>query len=185
MERAFIVLKDSEYSKDLDKYVELSNEQKKFINKYFDEKGIEAKAYIISGNGSINEPFEDWKKDDIRLRIEATENDLIKFGKMLCKKGDGLNRFKAKSEIGKDFAQRCVDEKVVINLHEPWLRDYFKSLGYRGFGFHRFTNNDNMYLKIDSDCVSSTDTPKGFIEVKLSEFYKAYEEVEKNNTEDK
>jgi len=186
VERAFIASKESEYCKDLYAYFELQKQQKKFINKYFEEKGIKAKAYLISGNGSVNSPFKDWQKDDIHISIEAEQSDISKFGKMLCKGNEyGLRRFKVKSEIGKDFAQRCIDEQVIINLYEPKLRDYFSSLGYMGYGLHRFIHNGKLYLKINSDLMSPFEIPKDFTEIKLSEFHKAYEELEKNNKEEK
>lgn len=177
MEKAFIITKESEYSKELDKYIDLSNQQKKFINKYFAEKEIEAKAYQIGGNGGVNCSFKLCDVGDIHLYIEATENDLIKFGKMLCKADEiGIRRFKAKSEIGKDFAQRCIDEKVIINLWQPRISDYFKSISYRGCGMTRFVLNDIMYMKIESDYLKDDEVPNGFIEIKLSEFYVKLEE---------
>lgn len=182
MERAFIVSKESEYHKELNKYFDLQEQQRKFINKYFAEKGIEANAFIIGGNGFMNCSFKQSDVQDIYLKIEATENDLNKFEKMLCKANEvGLRRFKTKSTIGKDFAQRCIDEKIIINLWEPKPRDYFKSLDCLSYGIRRFFYNDILYLKINSQLLSPFETPEGFTEIKLSEFYSALEEVEKND----
>lgn len=177
MEKAFIITKESKYSKELDNYIDLCNQQKKFINKYFAENNIEANAYHMGGNGIVNCPFKQSDVKDIYLSIEPTENDLIKFEKMLCKKNEyGLCRFKKSSSLLKDFAQRCIDEKVVINLWQPRISNYFKSISYKGCGMTRFVLNDVMYMKIDSDYLKDSEVPKGFIEIKLSEFYLKLEE---------
>lgn len=177
MEKAFIITKDSEYSKELDEYIDLSNQQKKFINKYFAENSIEATTYHMSGNGGVNSCFDDYEKHEISLSIEPTENDSIRFLGMLRKKNEyGLCKFKKNSSLLKDFAQRCIDEKVVINLWQPRISDYFKSIRYRGCGMTRFVLNDIMYMKIDSDYLDDKEVPDGFIEIKLSEFYIKLEE---------
>lgn len=159
-------------------YFEHLREQKAFINKFFKEKGIEAEAYRVSGNGGVNCVFDKLETKDISLSIIPTKNDLIKFDKMLCKPNEHRARvFKVHCEIAKDFAQRCIDEKIIINVHEPWLRDYFKILGYRGYSFSRFGYEGKLYLKINADDITG-DVPEGFDEIKLSEFYKKCEEME-------
>jgi hypothetical protein len=185
MEKAFIISKDSKYHKDLDNYIELCNQQKDFINKYFGEKGIEANTYRISGNGSVNSPFEDWEKDEISLSIGATNNDSTKFGKALCKKNEhGLCSFNKKSEISKDFAKRCIEEKVVINLWEPRISNYFESISFRGCRYHRIIHQDIMYMKIDSNHLDDKEVPDGFTEIKLSEFYTKLEEYNESTKGD-
>ncbi|HBB28623.1 MAG TPA: hypothetical protein DC000_05125 [Clostridiales bacterium] len=179
MERAFIVSKESKYHKELDQYCEFLKEQRVFINKFFQEKGIEAEAYRVGGSGGINCTFDEWKIKDIYLNIVPTESDIIKFDKMLCKADEhGARRFKVNCEIAKDFAQKCIDEKIVINVHEPWLRDYFKILGFRGFSFSRFEYEGKLYLKINADDISGN-VPDGFVEIKLSEFYANQEKLDK------
>lgn len=181
MERAFIISKESKYYGRLDDYIKFLDEQKIFINKFCEEKGIEAKAYRMGGNGGINCAFDEWKIKDIYLYIIPTENDKIKFDKMLCKADEhGARSFKLNTEIAKDFAQRCIDEKIIINVHEPRLRDYFKSLGLSGYKYHRlhYKDNETIYLKIDAKYLDKTETPEGFTEIQLSEFYKKYEEIE-------
>lgn len=183
MERAFIVSKESSYHKELDKYVEHLREQKAFINKFFKDKGIEAEAYRVGGNGGINCAFDEWKIKDIYLYIILTENDKIKFDKMLCKADKhGARSFKLNTEIAKDFARKCIDEKIIINVHEPSLRDYFKKLRYCAFRFNRFVSEGKLFLKVSADDLTE-DNPQGFEEIKLSEFYKKFEEMEKEANE--
>lgn len=125
----------------------------------------------------MNTSFEEYEKDNITLSIEATENDVNKFGKMLRLKNEyGLRSFKKKSDIGKDFAQRCIDEKVIINLWNPRILDYFENIGLRGCSYYRFIHQDLMYMKIDSDYFDEKEVPEGFKVIKLSEFYIKLEE---------
>lgn len=181
MERCFIVKKESEYYKDLEGYYKLENQQKKFINKFFKEKDIEAESYRVGGNGCINQPFNEYGKKDIKLEIIPTDKDLINFSKILCKSNRyGLCAFKKNSSISKEFAQRCIDEQVVINLYSPRISDYFVSLGngIYGCGYQTFKYKDILYIKVSSDYLKDEDTPKGFKEIRLSEYYKIKEETE-------
>ena len=182
MERSFIVSKESTYREDFDKYVGMVEQQKKFINSFFNEKGITANEYKIHGNGSCNSPFKEYEKSDIRLSIVPTEEDLITYGKNLNKPNDyDLCYFKKNSKISKEFAQRCVDEQIVINIYRPRVSDYFKSLGgFRGCSRQQFEYEGKLYLKVESDSLDKDDTPKGFEEIKLSEYHLAEEEFEAN-----
>lgn len=185
MERSFIVTENSKYFKDDNTYSEMKKIQKAFIKEFFNKKEIEAKGYILHGNGIVNYPFEEYDKKEIQLYIKATENDLNKYNKMLCKKDDdGFCAFRKNSNIGKEFAQECIDRKIVINVSEPDLRDYFKSLDWRGYSYQQFIYKDKMYVKIESECLKENDTPEGFIEIKLSEYYKVLEDLEKEQVKE-
>jgi hypothetical protein len=179
MERSFIATKESKYVQELNKYIELTKQQREFVKKFCSEKEIEANCYIVSGNGCMNVPFSEYSKNDICFSIEATENDLIKFGKMLCKIDDnGLNKFKKSSSIAKEFAQMCVDEKVVINLWSPRVSDYFESLGCYGCSYSQFPVGDDLYIKVSSEYLKDDDIIEGFTEIKTSDFYIAKEKFE-------
>ena len=182
MERSFIATKESEYVKDFDKYSELNNQQKEFVNKFFTEKGIEANCYRIGGNGSVNKPFNDYDKNNIGFSIIPTDNDLIKFSKMLCKPDNNdLCAFKKSSTISKEFAQKCVDENIVINLHSPRISNYFISLGWHGLSRSQFPVGDDLYIKVSSEHLEADDVVEGFTEIKLSEYYIAKEKFESKN----
>lgn len=184
MEKAFIISSESEYFKDFIKYKDMIKKQKEFIKKFFTERGIETTRYYLRGNGFVNCAFEEHNKSNIRLKIDATEKDLEKFGKHLGKKDvHGLRQFRKNSKISKEFAQMCIDEKIIINIYEPRISDYFDSLsrGLYGCSYQRIVFENYMYVKVSNDHLKDEDIPKGFTEIKLSEFYTALEERNQSN----
>ena len=103
---------------------------------------------------------------------------------MLRKSDDyGLCGFRKNSSLAKEFAQRCVDEQIPINLWSPKISDYFESLGNGIYGCSslEFSYNDIVYLKVDGERLTTEDTPVGFTEIKASEFYKALEDCREEN----
>lgn len=180
MERAFIISEESSYFQQWQEYCKTADKQKEFINRFFKENEIEATTYMVSGTGLCGVPFNEDSKKDIWLYIDPTENDLLKFEKILTKPNSrhGLRAFKKTSKISKDFAQKCIDKQIVINLYEPRVSSYFKSLGYMGCGYTLLPYNGELYIKVDSNYLKTDDTPEGFKEIKLSEFYKIKEEFE-------
>ena len=182
MKKYFIINKEAEYYKDFVEYRKLETQQRKFINKFFNEYNIEANDYMISGNGFCNVPFDEYDKSEIKLYIIPTDNDEKNFSKMLCKPHDyGLCQFKKSSKISKDFAQRCIDEQIVINLHEPRIGDYIKSLIFR-CNTTRFMYDGVIYIKVESDYLTNeTVIPVGFDEIKASEYHLKLEEMESKN----
>lgn len=181
MERCFIATNDSKYVKDCMKYNGLLWQQMEFIKSFFLEKGIESVYYDLGGDGLCGVPFEEYEKSNITLSIDPTENDRNKFGKILTKPNKhGLCSFKKNSNILKEFAQKCVEEKVIVNLWKPRVGDCFNQLGYRGYSMAQFGHNDTIYIRIESDFLEKDEIPEGFIEIKLSEYYKAKEEMESN-----
>ncbi|QUH21760.1 hypothetical protein [Alkaliphilus sp. B6464] len=181
MERCFIATKESDFVRDYEKYRLLALEQRKFVDEFLNEKGIESNKFIVGGNGSFNVPFKENCKSDITLSIKPTQNDIENFGKVLKKpnKHHGLCGFKKGSNIAKEFAQKCVDNQIVVNLWRPRIGDYFDSLGFRGCRWESFICNDIFYLKVESDYLKKDDTPIGFIEIKQSKYYLVKEEFEK------
>ncbi|APC82195.1 hypothetical protein [Clostridium botulinum] len=180
MEKAFIVSKESELFKDIEKYKKLRNKQRKFINKFFEENGIEANQYRVSGDGFCNVPFEKYE-ETITLCIIPTDKDKEKFSKVLNKPDERyLQAFRKTSKIAKDFRKQIVDEHIVINLYQPRMSDYFESIGFYGCGFTLFEHKNIMYLRVNSEFLKEDDIPKGLTEIRLSEFYKVREELEKS-----
>lgn len=181
MERCFIATKESELLKDYKKYESLLSEQRKLINDFFKEKGIESEEFLINGEGFYNVPFEEHRKSGISLHILPTQNDIENFGAMLKKTNgyNGLRSFKKNSKIAKEFAQKCVERKIVINLYKPNTGDHFDSIGLYGYRQEAFIFNDETYVKIESDFLKKDDTPKGFVEIKQSQYCLAKEELEK------
>lgn len=181
MERYFIATKESKYLKDYNEYTEKIETQRKFINKFFEEKEIDGNKYIVGGDGRVNIPFEEWNKSKITLRIEPTENNLNKFSRMLRTSDRyGLCAFRKNSNMAKQFAKQCIDEKIVVNLYSPRIGDYFNDLCYYGCKSQHFIYTDIFYIKVDSEGLKENDTPNGFTEIKASEYYKILEEFKDN-----
>ncbi|AUN01514.1 TPA: hypothetical protein ACXDAY_002205 [Clostridium botulinum] len=185
MEKAYLVQESSEYYKDVLKYIQPDKEQSKFVFSFLDKNNIQAERYYLCGDGCCNKPFLQEDKGDISLSIIPTDEDKEKLSKSLCKPDQyGLCSFKKNSKIGKEFAQYCIDNKIIINLLKPRIGDYFESkspnnLSLGGYRLSQFEVGDNLYVKLDSHKINEeTKTPEGFVEIKLSEFYKKLEEYE-------
>lgn len=186
MERCFIATKESKYFKDCEEYFKKAEKQSNFVKRFFNEKGIEGSKYIVGGNGCVNVPFSDFEKSKIGIKIESTENNLNKFNKMLCKPDKyNLRQFKKNSKVSKEFAQKCVDEEIVINLYQPRIGDYFDSLGFNGYSYQRLYNDEQYYIKIESEYLKEDEILNGFIEIKDSEFYIMKENLENDKSNNK
>lgn len=165
----------------VNKYRFNKKNQKEFIRRICQEYDIDGDKYILSGNGFVNSPFTECYKTDIRIRIEATENNLEKFNKELTAKKEiypncKLVGFRKNSKTMKDIQQKCIDEHIVINLCKPRVGDYIKELAYGGYRHQEFEYNDKYYVLVESDKLK--DEPiDGFEEIKGSEYYTALEEL--------
>ena len=179
MERAFIIEKESKYYRRLNICEQYMDKQNKVVSDFFNKKGIESTEYYMEGNGRCNTPFYHWEKEEICLYIIPTVNDLTNFKTSFNKPlQNGLRKLRKNSKLLKEFQQICIDEQIIINIIEPNLRDYFQSLGYKGYHQTRFIKNNNLYLLVESDYLDKKEIPKNFIEIKLSEFYKIKESLE-------
>lgn len=186
MERAFIVNEGSPYFKDYQKYKNDLNVQREFVNKFCKEKGIESNAFLVSGSGLVGIPFEERNVHEIRLGILPTKADKENFGQYLTvPKREGLCDFKANSRIAKEFAKRCVDEKIVINVWKPRLADCFKSVRWSANKYRFFEHNSTYYASIDSDYLDKNETPEGFTEIKMSELYEVVEAIQQEKGDGK
>lgn len=178
MERAFIVTKESKYFKSLEQYDLLRKQQIDFIDKFFKEKGIEATEYYMHGDGMVNCPFSEYEMDTIGLGINPTEKDVKKFGKILGKKDSyGLQHFRKNSKLAKEFKEKCINEQAIVNLYEPRVGEYFKDLFLNKHSTERFKMESQIYIKLESDNLTKNETPEGFIEIKLSEYYATRENL--------
>lgn len=185
MEKAYLVQESSNYYQDLQIYIQRREKQKEFVFKFLREHNVEAKEYWLHGDGYCDRPFLEEDKKDISLSIIPTEKDKENLNKQLCKPDQyNLYGLKKNSKIGKEFAQYCIDNEILINVSEPRIGDYFEfkssnNLSLGGYRLSQFELEDNLYVKLDSHKINEeTKTPEGFIEIKLSEFYKKLEEFE-------
>jgi hypothetical protein len=53
-----------------------------------------------------------------------------------------------------------------------------ESLSYYAYSSGLFKYNDCYYLNVDSEILKEDDIPEGFIDIKMSEFYKTKEQKE-------
>lgn len=131
---------------------------KKLVDDFFKEFGIEADLYCQSS---------------VVIGIVPTKNDKIKFAKQLCLKetDEGLRFFKKNSAINKEWVKRAVGLK---NAHKPspaWLNKYMVRSSSRLFDY-----NGVLYCSLSANQIEMpSDT---FTEIKGSEFYKIMEEIE-------
>jgi hypothetical protein len=179
MERSFIATKESRYYKNFIKYQEDAERQRVFVKEFFKKSGVETREFYIIGDGMVGIPFDDYDKKNITLAIMPTEKDINSFGKYLLKPDHiGLRAFRKNSKFAKVFAQKCIDEQIVINIYHLDLRDYFKSIDCASYNYSRIPCEEGFYIKIESKGLNESEIPEGFTEIKLSEFHKAKEEFE-------
>lgn len=186
MEKFYIVTNEN-FLKEMNDYRKHNEERKIIAKHFFEDKGIAGKEYYISGDGSVNRPFKEYEKHDIRLYITDCNENNQKFGKELLKptklfsNSDVLMRkFRANSKTLKEFQDLCIEKNIVINNYPMRVGDYFKELYLGGYSVSRFEYENKLYLNI-STTKYETITPNddtGFTEIKGSEFYKALEEFE-------
>lgn len=184
MQRSFKAPKGSKYYEDFMKYVQMRKEQKEKVFEFLRVNDIEAETYYLRGEGSYNVPFNDDEKGDISLYIVPKNDDVMKLS--LCKVlSDGLRKIRKTSKIGKAFANYCVENKIIINIWEPDIRDYFDDFLFGNTRTRRFYDkeDDVFYVNIEGDRFDNTfKSMNGLIEIKNSEFFKALEYKTLNNS---
>lgn len=180
MEKYYIVT-CKEFLADVERYKRNSKERNDFFVDFSERHHIDGNEYYFGGDGSVNQPFEEYHKNNICLAISDTEHNSSLYRsqcktKLFC---NNLIEFKKSSPVLKEFQQECIDKNVIINLHRMREGDYFKELHYGGYSVSRFECDNNYYLKIETDRKEMI-TPEydGFNEIKASEFYLALEKFE-------
>ena len=131
---------------------------KKIVNDFFSEFGIEADLYCSGPS---------------RIGIVPSENDKVKFAKQLCTKetNEGLRFFKKSSAIGKEWVKRAANLKNVSKPSPAWLNNYMGRSSSRLFDYKGV-----VYCSFSADQIEMpSDT---FTEIKGSEFYGILEEIE-------
>ncbi|MGL4454070.1 MAG: hypothetical protein ACRCTZ_23210, partial [Sarcina sp.] len=123
--------------------------------------------------------FKESDKKDIRLEIDPTVEDELTFKGQLNKTRtrEGRRSFRKSSKLLKKFQDECVKNKVVVNICDVDMRDYFKGMGLKGYSRSIVICEDCYYLKLSSDYLKADDTPDGLEEIKMSEYYKIKEDM--------
>lgn len=184
MEKAFKLVIGSDIFEAWRSYFENRKFNRLAIDKFFEEKGIEANAFYTGGSGFVNKPFDEDEKREITLGIIPTELDLEVYGKQLrMPDKNGLRMFRKGSAILREFQDYCIQEKMIVNIMQPDMRDYFRSMEWSGYKRHIIPYQDTYLIKIESEYLSNDDVPEGFEEIKLSEFYAHLEQLEKESGE--
>jgi len=158
MEKFFIVTEGNELRKDYLGYKTNS----KLIN-YMAKKFCNMQLIMAEEYCAYTEQF----------YIVPTEEDFIKFDKVLCKEvNDGLRPFKITSKVNKAWIKLLKNEGLIVT-NKPYVSFYFDSC----CGKHNtriFDVEGIVYLSMSMDY--DFETPKGMIEIKASEFYKVVED---------
>lgn len=109
MEKFYIVTNEK-FLKEITDYRKHGEERRIVANNFFEDKGITGKEYYISGDGSVNRPFEEYEKHNIRLYItDCNENnqkfgkELLKPNKLFCDSDTLMRKFRANSKTLKEF----------------------------------------------------------------------------------
>ena len=180
MERAFKIIVGSKVHNDFKSWVDNRERGRLFINEFFQKHNIESNPYKYCGYGygRCNAPYREEEKHDIMLGIQPTDNDYKLFGNQLRKADkNGVVYFKKNSPILKDFQDECIKREIIINQCPIDMHDYFKSMSYTRYSRCIIPFEGTWLVKIENDYLKEEDVPDGFEPMKLSEFYKIYEEL--------
>lgn len=177
MVEKFYKIKNDKLDKEVVFYKNESKKRNELIISFFKTHGIEGSEYYISGNGFCNTPFEE--EDKMKIILCISEENADKFAQHLKKKSicPRTVQFKKSSKILKEFQQKCVEKKIIINLERIRVGEYFEELQYGGYSTDGLYEKDgDYYLKISTTKFETlTPNTTGFEEIKGSEFYKIKE----------
>jgi hypothetical protein len=159
MEKFFIVTDKSELFEDYFNYRNNIKDVNEAYGEFKNVHNITTKSYCPTSD---------------KLYIEPTESDLKQFETQFSKndKIHYLYSFKKNSHIGKEWINFVNSKKIKI-YHKPFLGRYLDFWGpYRS---RLFDVDKVVYCSIEYDGEMNIPIPKGFEEIKGSEFYKVIE----------
>lgn len=157
MERYFEVTEESRLYSDWFEYKANRESINEIYKQFKREQGIESSTYYVT---------------DDEIHIIPTEKDMETFGSVLCTpEDDGLLKFRVNSKIGKAWKQALKDKGLKV-LRRPMVILYFSSRGGK-YRSRIFDQNGKLYCSMDP---ADGQAPKGFTEMKASDFYKVVEE---------
>lgn len=159
-ENYFEITKESTHYAEWFDYLKADAEQRAMMKLFAKEYGININTYSI------------WR-DKLWVIPEENESLSSQFGK---EREQGLAPFKKTSIIGKAFAKLNIERARKPSV--PWFFD-----GVYGRAQSReFDYDGRVYCQFNSEC-EVTETPKGFVRIKVSEFYEVLGSAEKRRTE--
>ena len=157
MEQYFEITKDSVYYKEQIKYEEDFRNEKAAVKEFMTTHGIVGSTYMLyKGYFWITDNIENRRKFAGQIRQE-TYRDYISFKKT--------------SKIGRLFSN-----SGITRADKPFVPFFFSDCNGRS-RTRLFSIEDKVYCSIEQiDCDERLRCPKGFIEMKASDFYKIIED---------
>lgn len=156
MEKFYIVTEESSLNKAYWEYKNNVKEVNEYVKRFMEQEGIKANEYYASTE---------------RLYIVPTEDDLRAFNCKLNKAlENGLRQFKLNSPIAKRWVTFVNDNNIKM-LYKPFVGTYFNAYGRSKSRL--FNIGDTVYCTYETEF--NINNPKGFKEIKASEFYYAVE----------
>lgn len=154
MEKFYIVTEESNLRKEYLDYKKNFFEIQEHVKLFFKENNIESTSYIANND---------------RLSIVPTDNDNIIFLKSFTKidYSDDTKMFRKNSKINKLWVKSLEDKQLKV-LYRPDIWFYFCSYGRSRNRL--FEIDEVVYCSYES--TNEFETPKGFKEIKASEFFK-------------
>ena len=160
MEKYFIVTEESSLHKEHKEYSEFFTKMHKVAVHFMKKHEIEAREFYY-----MRDCF----------AIVPSDNDEINFNNILKKSTkNGLRFFRQNSKVNKDWV-KTVEDSGIEWKHRPWVPMYFDQRSGRTSA-RLFDINDAVYCSLQQK--AEINTPKGFIEIKASEFFKIIEDYE-------
>lgn len=154
MEKFYIVTKESGLYKEYWNYKKALKENNNLVKEFFKQENIKANKYYA---------------DEGKLYIVPTEDDLKAFNKILNKEiENGLRQFSLNSIIAKKWT-KFGKENNIKSIYKPIVAIYFSECGKSTASL--FSIEDTLYCSYEMNC--EFENPKGFKEIKASEFFKA------------
>lgn len=151
-ENYFEITKESKHYQEWFDYLKADDEQRTAMRAFAKEHGLNIDVYAI------------WKGN---LWVNPEKN--AKFAEQFLKETvNGLKGIKKTSEIGKAFKKAQI--KRADKPYVPW---FFKDC-YGKHQVREFDYNGKVYCQFNTEN-ENIETPKGFIRIKASEFYKTLE----------
>lgn len=158
MEQCFEITKESREYDNYFKYLADKEACREIINRFFNDNNIKSDKYSV-GRG--------------KLWILNNPANQEQFGSQLAKDSEnGLVAFKKNSQIGRAWSALNVKTP-----NKPFVPFFFDDGGIGRMNTRLFHVDDRVYCSIECiDYNTKFTTPIGFIEMKVSEFFKVIED---------
>lgn len=163
MEKYYTVTEECQLHKEWFDFKENTSQIRELFKKFTESVGIESSEYYVT---------------DEEIYIIPTKKDEETFGSVLCAPiNDGLRKFRTTSKVGKAWVKALKDVDLKV-FHKPMVILYFRSFGGGRYRSRIFDHNDKLYCSISP---ADGEAPKGFVEMKASEFFKIIEESDRES----